>query len=121
MNPYSFTVSLRISGVEFDPDLVSSQLEITPKWKQVAGKKRVAPSGQELSGFYETNKCSYQLCERREGDLNEFIFEQANKLESCSLSFRDLAYSGGGGQSFLLGCMYPVMPERFLSLILWSV
>lgn len=101
MSSCSFTVSLRVSGIEFDPELVSYKLGITPRWKQLAGNKRIAPSGKELPGFYEVNKCSYQLCERREGSLSDFISEQIIKLESCSLSFRELAKSGGKAEFFI--------------------
>jgi hypothetical protein len=101
MNPYSFTVSLRLSGARFDPDSASTQLGMVPKWKHVSGEKRIAPSGRELSGFYETNACSYLLCQKRVGSLSEFISEQVSMLEEKSVSFRQIAESGGKAEFFV--------------------
>ncbi|MGY2224952.1 DUF4279 domain-containing protein [Pseudomonas gingeri] len=84
MNSYTFSVSLRFSGPDFDPRTVADYLELEPKWVHEKGLPRVSPSGKILGGTYEESYCSFPLCKKRDGNLYEFLLSELEKIKHHS-------------------------------------
>ncbi|RBH52316.1 MULTISPECIES: DUF4279 domain-containing protein [Pseudomonas] len=87
MHPYEFSVSLRFSGVDFDPELIPASLGLEPTSKHSKGQTRTTPTEKSLKGVHETNYCSFLLCKKRSGDLNTFLSGELDKLEKHSKYF----------------------------------
>lgn len=97
----TYTISLRIKGDHFAPDLVSASLGLPAQWKQKMGEQRRAPNGQCLDGFYETNYSSFLLCRKERGLLSEYLEKNLYQLESKKDTLNQVTKSGNSVELFI--------------------
>ena len=55
MNPYKYSVSLRIFHPYIDPDDITEQIKILPTRKWKAGEPRSTPTGTKINGKYDNS------------------------------------------------------------------
>jgi len=60
LQPYSYTIALRIWHPSIDPALITGKLGLKPQFTNVAGQPRQTPQGRPLSGSYAE---SYWHCD----------------------------------------------------------
>src|SRR6266404_3135648 len=103
MHPYSYSLSLRISHPQLNPDDVSRVLQLTPKKSWRAGEDRFNRIDGKVYGQYTTG---YWYCNLGEGErdrnfLNDYIEECVRRLAGHANYFREIATSGGRVEFFV--------------------
>lgn len=102
MHAFKFSVSLRVFSQVVDPDEISVQLGMKPRWKNIMGEPRTNPKGIPLGGVYDSNYCSYSLSPQNEEELHEIL----DKTVDCLLKHKDLfnkIHNCGGRSEFFIG------------------
>jgi hypothetical protein len=95
MNPFRYSVSLRLRHPKMDPEDISVALQRKPQFQWKAGEPRTRPQGLPLEGI---NSVTYLCSQGRKGqgfDLAESLSSHLNELETHK-SFLTAFVSSGG-------------------------
>jgi hypothetical protein len=106
MNPYEFTVSLRIRHPSLDPAQITSSLDLAPKNAWRAGTPRRGPNDEPLPGMYRETYWSAPLGEdswRRSAPiaLEPFLLNHLRLLAAHADFLQQLVAEGGSCELFV--------------------
>jgi hypothetical protein len=102
MNPFRYSISLRLRHPSMDPEAISTALGETPRFSWKAGDRRRTPAGQVLEGLNDT---TYWCSESIDGDGFELVYTIGSNLESLEShrSFLTDFCSTGGELEYFIG------------------
>ncbi|MBV9218210.1 MAG: hypothetical protein JO366_05520 [Methylobacteriaceae bacterium] len=101
MNPYRYTVSLRIWHPRKTPTEVEKGLGLKARVAHQVGARRKTSDGTDLAGNYPQTYCSFRLGKGDSEDFLEAIHESNRKLISYSNYIRELRRTGGRAEYFV--------------------
>lgn len=106
MNPYTFSISLRITHPSFDPELATKQLGLEPSRSWKAGNPRTALNGNPLEGVYPESYWTARLLGEQpvpseDRDLESGLFDEATRLEAHIPFFERITSEGGRVELFI--------------------
>ena len=101
-----FSVTLRCSHPDWDPDDISSELGMEPRFSWKVGERRCTPKGQMLDGY---RRDSYWCSERLTGfqeDPSQALIEHVEALER-KRAFIEKFIAAGGSVELFIGWLLP--------------
>jgi len=101
MNPFDFSVSLRVFSNNIDPSEVSSTLGLEAEGEHRKGEPRRRPDGVLLKGVYEANYCSYHVKRHGDEELHETLARFTDSLMKHKDVFRKIFVDGGKAEYFI--------------------
>lgn len=101
MNPFQYSVSLRISHPDIDPKIITEALHIQPRGAWKFGEPRVTPTGKPLDGTNRNSFWYHQFPTRDDGQCFSFIHSVALALQPHRDFFHRLRAEGGDIEFFI--------------------
>lgn len=101
MHPFTFEVSLRFFTKTHDPNEISGQLGLKPKWMHKIGEPRKSPKGKILEGIYDNNYCSFSILPIKGEQLHEVLNRCAEEFLRHKLLFHQIREAGGSIEFFI--------------------
>lgn len=101
MHSPRFTISLRFFSKSINPDKISAQLGLKPKWSHKRGEPRVSPKGHALGGTYDFSYCCFSFCSIAGEEVNQTIKRIVETLHSQEQLFQRVRYDGGRAEIFI--------------------
>ena len=106
MNPYTFTVSLRLHHPLLSPTDISAALDMKPTTAHAVGEPRTTPTGAALDGrYHQTYWCaslmSSEAASSVDMPLEGFLSDALDALWPKRAWLSDFAASGGTAEYFV--------------------
>jgi len=115
MNPYSFTVSLRVTHPMWQADRISTALNLRPSVEWSVGSPKTDGAGVPLGGVRDETYWSHSFGEPQQGDVTLFLEQCVAKLATYRDFFDKVVATGGEIELFIgvfgdrnLGIIIPV-------------
>lgn len=114
---FNYRVSLQVWHPDADPRNLVAGIGLPPLRFWAVGDQRVTPKGTRLPGTYHESYCAFDLGERSDGDLAEFLRHTLSKLERAAPFIDELRQTGGKVTFFVSWSPgLPAGAERYLTL-----
>ena len=94
-------MSLRIWHPCYDPEFISSKIEMEPKHAWKANTPRRSPDGHFVEGVYDSTYCSFPLNDSSDVSLPVYIKKCSRSLYRHKDFFHDIRASGGRVEYFI--------------------
>ena len=101
MNPYRFSLSLRLRHPILPAAAIESALSRRAKVVHSVGEARKTPKGELLEGIYERTYCSFELSSGDDTKLNIEIARWNHELSKYKRFFEEFTHTGGEIEYFL--------------------
>lgn len=101
MNPFRYSISLRLRHPSMDPEKISTALGETPRFSWKAGERRRTPTGQSLEGLNDTTYWCSQSIDGKGFDLASTIGLNLESLESHRSFLTGFCSTGGEVEYFI--------------------
>jgi hypothetical protein len=106
MNPYSYTISLRIWHPTIDPEDITKKLKMSPNRTWIAGAQRTTPKGTMLKGNYKESYWYATIHDDEELysddiELEKYIEKFTKSIEIHSEFFNEIRASKGRVEYFV--------------------
>ena len=101
MNPFLYSVSLRISHPDIDPRLITDTLHIQPKGTWKFGEPRMTPTGTPLEGVNRNSFWHHKFSAPDDGQCFSFIRSVTLALQPHRDFFHRLRAEGGDIEFFI--------------------
>jgi hypothetical protein len=106
VNPYEYSISLRVFHPNLDPLAITHEMGLDPKRAWKAGDPRLTPKGTPLEGIYRESYWLTQLVPNGEGSsknlpLEVKLDELVKQLDSSREFFARIRTEGGRVEFFI--------------------
>jgi len=93
--PFSYRVSLQVRHPDADPKDIARGIGLAPKRSWSVGEDRAAPNDTRLPGTYRESYCVFELGDRDDGELADFLRQALRNLEHAAEFIGVLRRTGG--------------------------
>jgi hypothetical protein len=104
LNPYTYSISLRVRHPTIDPANISQALDLMPERSWYSGAPRTTPKGEQLDGTYrETywSSCLDQQVSSVGTSVEERLAALITRLQSHLQFFTEICHDGGEVEFFV--------------------
>lgn len=103
MNPFRYSVSLRLTHPTINAAEIQEHLQLSPRFSKSVGDKNKSPSGRDLVGTNKQTFCTFELSS---GDDSKLALESelshwTQELSKCKAFLNQFQKSGGTIEYFI--------------------
>lgn len=95
MDPFRYSISLRIATQSLDPKKICAEIGLKPRILHTMGEPRTTPNGSPLAGINEYSFCVFELDQNTGEKLSEMMDRMCNSLLPYQDLFRNIRDTGG--------------------------